>query len=372
MKKLKKWLLSLCIFLGLAMMKFLRKQENGEANVLPSYIAAVKGNNLQLYSEVEGTLNGKIKFTVLSKRFATRFLAETRNIKKHNKENREKLNYHIWQEICDQGIESLLYNPTFPYLPTLASYLGNLNLDYIERNSGIRIFGYLLFSQTANYQLSLNTQYAIVHVWFSKDKAVENSKLLFNANSPLQNNMSNIFNLKANVKYFIDIIIKTGNVQGSFQLQWIHQDGVKAPSNIGIVTFTPFYETLYNFHDKVSKLPMLINKKEIPELYEKGNNQLRWQSLLLPFIEDEKVHDLFPICDYQPSYLQKGEIKNEFQGIWETHLTSVYPDDDTNLTFKLKSSNLNQILPGNPVLDQAIAEEVVNRVMESLEQRFPS
>ena len=372
MKKLKKWLLSLCIFLGLAMMKFLRKQENGEANVLPSYIVAVKGNNLQLYSEVEGTLNGKIKFTVLSKRFATRFLAETRNIKKHNKENREKLNYHIWQEICDQGIESLLYNPTFPYLPTLASYLGNLNLDYIERNSGIRIFGYLLFSQTANYQLSLNTQYAIVHVWFSKDKAVENSKLLFNANSPHQNNMSNIFNLKANVKYFIDIIIKTGNVQGSFQLQWIHQDGVKAPSNIGIVTFTPFYETLYNFHDKVSKLPMLINKKEIPELYEKGNNQLRWQSLLLPFIEDEKVHDLFPICDYQPSYLQKGEIKNEFQGIWETHLTSVYPDDDTNLTFKLKSSNLNQILPGNPVLDQAIAEEVVNRVMESLEQRFPS
>ena len=372
MKKLKKWLLSLCIFLGLAMMKFLRKQENGEANVLPSYIVAVKGNNLQLYSEVEGTLNGKIKFTVLSKRFATRFLAETRNIKKHNKENREKLNYHIWQEICDQGIESLLYNPTFPYLPTLASYLGNLNLDYIERNSGRRIFGYLLFSQTANYQLSLNTQYAIVHVWFSKDKAVENSKLLFNANSPHQNNMSNIFNLKANVKYFIDIIIKTGNVQGSFQLQWIHQDGVKAPSNIGIVTFTPFYETLYNFHDKVSKLPMLINKKEIPELYEKGNNQLRWQSLLLPFIEDEKVHDLFPICDYQPSYLQKGEIKNEFQGIWETHLTSVYPDDDTNLTFKLKSSNLNQILPGNPVLDQAIAEEVVNRVMESLEQRFPS
>ena len=354
------------------MMKFLRKQENGEANVLPSYIVAVKGNNLQLYSEVDGTLNGKIKLTVLSKRFPISFLTETGNIKKHNKDNREKLNYHIWQEICDQGIESLLYNPTFPYLPTLASYVGNLNLDYIEKNSGIRIFGYLLFSQTANYQLSLNTQYANVHVWFSKNKAVENSKLLFNVNSPHQNSMSNIFNLKANVKYFIDIVIKTGNVQGSFRLKCIHQDGVKASKNINIVTFIPFDETLYNFHDKISKLPMLIDKKEIPELYEKGNNQHRWQSLLLPFIEDEEVQDLFPICDYQPSYLMKGKITKEFQGIWETHLTSVYPDDGTNLTFKLKSSNFNQILPGNPVLDQTIAEEVVNRVMESLEQHFPS
>ena len=371
MKTLKKWLFCLCIFLGLAMIKFLRKK-NGEANAWPSYIVAVKGNNLRLYSEVEGTLNGKIKYTVLSKRFATRFLTETPNIKKHNKDNREKLNYHIWQEICDQGMESLLYNPTFPYLPTLASYVGNLDLDYIEKNSGIRIFGYLLFSQTANYQLSLNTQYAIVHVWFSKDKAIENSRLLFNANSPHQNSVSNIFNLKANVKYFIDIVVKTGDVQGSFQLQWIHQDGIKASKNIGRVTFIPFYDTLYNFHDKVNKLPMLIDKNEIPELYEKGNNQRRWQSLLLPFIEDEEVHDLFPICDYQPSYLQKGKIRKEFQGIWETHLTSVYPDDGTNLTFKLKSSNLNQILPGNPVLDQTIAEEVVNSVMESLEQRFPS
>ena len=161
--------------------------------MLPSYIVAVKGNNLQLYSEVEETLNGKIKFTALSKRFATRFLTETRSIKKH-KDIREKLNYHIWQEICDQDIESLLYNPTFPYLPTLASYVGNLDLDYIEKNSGIRIFGYLLFSQTANYQLSLNTEYVIVHVWFSKDEAIENSKLLFNANTPHQNNISNIFN----------------------------------------------------------------------------------------------------------------------------------------------------------------------------------
>ena len=371
MKSLKKWLLSLCIFLGLAMMKFLRKQENGGSNMLPSYIVAVKGNNLQLYSEVEETLNGKIKFTALSKRFATRFLTETRSIKKH-KDIREKLNYHIWQEICDQDIESLIYNPTFPYLPTLASYVGNLDLDYIEKNSGIRIFGYLLFSQTANYQLSLNTEYVIVHVWFSKDEAIENSKLLFNANTPHQNNISNIFNLKSNVKYFIDIVIKTGNVQGSFRLQWIYQDGVKASKNIDKATFIPFYDTLYNFHDNVSKLPVLNDIKEIPELYEKENNQLRWQSLLLPFIEDEEVHDLFPVCDYQPSYLQKGKITNTFQGIWETHLTSVYPDDDTNLTFKLKSSNLNQILPGNPVLDQTIAEEVVNRVIESLEQRFPS
>ena len=372
MKNLKKWLPSLCTFLVFGMLKFLRKQENGEFNILPSYIVAVKGNNLQLYSEVEGTLNGKIKFTAFSKRFATRFLTETRNIKIHNKDTREKLNYHIWQEICDQSIESLLYNPTFPYLPTLESYVGNLDLDYIEKNSGVRIFGYLLFSQTANYQLSLNTQFAIVHVWFSKDKAIENSELLFNANSPHQNNVSNIFNLKANVKYFIDIVIKTGNVQGSFQLQWIHQDDVKASKNIDQVTFIPFYDTLHNFHDRVSKLPMLIDKKEIPELYENGNNQLRWQSLLLPFIEGEEVHDLFPICDYQPSYLQKGKITNKFQGIWETRLTAVYPDDDTNLTFKLKSSNLNQMLPGNPVLDETIAAEVVNSVMESLEQRFPS
>ena len=51
-------------------------------------------------------------------------------------------------------------------------YYGNLDLDYIEKNSGIRIFGYILFSQTANYQLSLNTEYVIVHVWFSKDQTV--------------------------------------------------------------------------------------------------------------------------------------------------------------------------------------------------------
>ena len=55
-------------------------------------------------------------------------------------------------------------------------------------------------------------------------------------------------------------------MQGSFRLQWIYQDGVKASKNIDKVTFIPFYDTLSNFHDKVSKLPMLNDKKEIPEL----------------------------------------------------------------------------------------------------------
>ena len=62
-------------------------------------------------------------------------------------------------------------------------YYGNLDLDYIEKNSGIKIFGYILFSQTANYQLSLNTESVTVHMWFSKDEAIENPKLLFNASS---------------------------------------------------------------------------------------------------------------------------------------------------------------------------------------------
>ena len=60
-------------------------------------------------------------------------------------------------------------------------------------------------------------------------------------------------------------------MQGSFRLQWIYQDGVKASKNIDKVTFIPFYDTLSNFHDKVSKLPMLNDKKEIPELSGEGS-----------------------------------------------------------------------------------------------------
>ena len=344
--------------------------------LLPSYVIAVRGNNLPIYTEVKGLIsnfdNDFMQLTSNSTRNAWQFKREANNVKNHVPTVTEHLNYHIWVEICHPVIENLLYNPTFPHLPNAALYVDKLYLSDILKNSGIRIFGCLKVRNTANYQFVLTTKYAVSHVWLSQDKEIKNSKQIFNDSSLNQNVFSRIVRLKAENEYFIDIVIKTGNQKGLFNLKWIEKNKHEVPKEIEKSSFMPFSDALYHSYDSMSKyqLPMLKKRKDISELYRSKANYNRLQSLLIPFIDEKDVKDLFPVCNYEPSYLQKDKIKDRYQGVWETHLTYIYPPDETNISFQLESVNHNHLIGGNPVLDQIVAEQVAYNVMEAMEKQF--
>ena len=344
--------------------------------LLPSYVIAVRGNKLPIYTEVKGLIStfddDFMQLTSNSTQNIWQFKREANFVKSYVSTVTEQLNYHIWVEICHPIIDNLLHNPAFPHLPSAALYIDNLDLSNILKNSGVRIFGYLKVRNTANYQFVLTTKYAVSHVWLSQDKEIRNSKQIFNDSSHNQNVFSRIVRLKAGNEYFIDIVIKTGNRKGLFNLKWIEKDK-QVPREIEKSSLMPFSDTLYHSYDSMSKyqLPMLKERKYISELYRSKANYNRLQSLLIPFIDEKDVKDLFPVCNYEPSYLQKDKIKDRYQGVWETHLTYIYPPDETNISFQLDSVNRNHLIGGNPVLDQVVAEKVAYDVMEALEKQFP-
>ena len=83
--------------------------------------------------------------------------------------------------------------------------------------------------------------------------------------------------------------------------------------------------------------------------------QRRAEMYYLPFISESDSKDLFPPCDYNPSYLVKGTL-SRYQCTWELYFSSIYPVDYGDILWKERGDFL---LFGNDILDENVAEAVV-------------
>ena len=188
------FLLSIWIIFGAFNFEWFIKNKK-RIKLLPSYVSAVRGNSVSIYAEVKGSINNFDDDII--KQTNAKLLAFKSFFHTERKQEPvvNHLNYHIWNEICFPVIENLIYNPTFPDLPSKSLYIDTLKLKNIGSNSGIRVFGYIKITQTKKYKFWLYTRNSVATVWLSRDEKVTNSKLFIQSHLSEQNVFSN-FSLK--------------------------------------------------------------------------------------------------------------------------------------------------------------------------------
>ena len=346
----------------------------------PGVIVAQKGNLLPLYTKVRGLTQGEEPLQIISKAAELKILEDTyrskRTRKLHQNTIDNYINVHMWYEICGLTFDSLLKNPLFPHLPSARTTLNKMEIDVIEINLGMRIFGYMSLNDSGEYTFMLQTKYANAQVWFSESMDHKDSELLCEINN-LQNNGVHVVSKAMQLsvgKYFFDIVVKTGNrYKGSFVLKWMTPQRQTAHS-IDSTIFSPVFNDIFYRSNEVildydipRNLPMLYTRKKLSELYFDEVNFRRSKMYLLPFVPEEDIVDLFTECDYFPSYIIHKKLAKD-QGVWETHYTSIYPGDHTNVSYRLLT-NIDQVIFGNDILGKEIADDVVSKTMDALKTK---
>lgn len=351
---------------------------NSHVYIEPSYVIAVKGSKkVPLYAQVRGIPlpNESVIFLSKNSLSKSQMFVYKNNTNSIDSSKIHYLNSHTWREICYTDLQNLLNYPLFPHLPSARESLDSLEILNINKMVGNRIFGYICLQETSKVQFSILSSGVNVQVWLSSSSLPSDAELLFAQQvGRKREKFSKFVTFKRDQKYFIDIIIKTGDMPGKFILKWITETD-KDFQRIGKLNLCPFVNDVAYNGDMVvldyqvpKTTKMLSPRKKLTELYNPINYK-RSRMYLLSFIPEEDTKYLFHQCKYEPSYVMKKKLKREFQGVWETHLTEIYPPDESNITYKLLSSDKGHIIFGNPLLKKKSADDIVKEVMIALENK---
>ena len=286
------------------------------------------------------------------------------------------LNVEIWKDICGHKMQSLKHFPLFPHRPSTRLRTSALQLYFRQEleNSGLRIFGYLSPIESGDYSFHLDTS-ETSELWISSDSRPENSKLIANSTFGVAwkfDGRGSLVSLLAGKLYYLEVLLKHGKFERKFchfevkwkSSSWRVDDIREIPSNVFIARDT-FEEARTFDHNKNLVLPM-HNKRQDPS-FATEESQRRAEMYHLPFIIDSDSTDLFPACDYNPSYLVKGPLER-YQSTWELHFSSIYPFDYGDILWKEREDFLSF---GNDILDENVAKAVVSQVWTQIENKHP-
>jgi len=331
-------------------------------NFEPSYIIFRKGNSLPLFGAIQSQNRFHGKSVI---QYNLDIETKARGISKQSTKQitipKHSLHYMIWTEICKNKLENLLYQPLFPHLPTVETITTTLELNIRDQSSGVYIFGKILPPTTGFYILHVSSEDVNFQVWISENEDPAKATLI------LQNDrsMTESMELKSKNAYYIGIVFTSSSASGKFSLEW------NIPGENKIVqirsSFIESYEkTSPLYQEAISQnIPILYEKIPLADMYSSKTNKNRYQIFKLPFIPQKDVEGLFPTCDYHPSYLIDKKLER-YAGQWETHFTSIYPEDETDMLMYHQGVHLPQIIYGNPVLKRDIAESVVTEVIDAI------
>ena len=332
-----------------------------------SYIILRKGNLLPLY----GAIQSQRKFGRTPQIFfnneveiEAKALIPTHNkllISLGVKEN--LLSLYKWTEICGQSIDSFIYHPLFPHLPEQKKYTPKIYFEELSSKSGFYIFGKLKNFVDGIHSFKVSSTNVAFQVWLSQDKNPQNAILV------LHENMKESKELMLNKSQYIGIVLKTGSNAGKFILSWL-QPGRKKYSYIPADCLEPYQKGSPHLKmDELQKVAILKAKIPLSEMYGSKKSAERVNMFKIPFVPEIDTVGLFPTCHYEPSYLLKEKLKTQYAGQWETHFTSTYPDDETDLKIYHDGSTQPQIIYGNPIIKPTIAIEVVSKVIAAIQKK---
>ena len=283
----------------------------------------------------------------------------------HSLEKFGKLNVHIWEEICGESLGSLRNHALFPNLPSRRTRIKKTVFFHSEKNQdfGERIFGFLHPKRSGVH--SFRVRGASFEVWISTDSNPLNSRLISRQESKENVDITTVvFELLLENKdpRYIEILHKKGQKYYRFVLQW------KAPgslhySELSGTDISLMLDDQYLSHGQVDvdlpiqTIPHIHRKDPFPayDSFEKPRATLHQ----LPILDGSWLDGILPTCEYKPSYIV-DRVLRYYHGVWETHYSSLYPVDKSNLT------RLGWISLGNDELAKEKALAVVAKFMEAL------
>lgn len=297
------------------------------------------------------------------------------------------LTVEIWKDICGYEMHSLKEFPLFPNGPSIRLTTSTLRMHFQRdfENFGLRIFGFLLPTESGNYSFNLASS-GSSELWLSTDSRPENSNLIANVTSAVSwKKRRKLIPLFAGRRYYMEILCKHGRHESGSHLHLKWQSSSwkeREPRDIPSEVLTAFEDNqdsngVYDLSNpslvRVDRdknrfvLPMHVEHRDPSFINEKVKR--RAEMHLLPFIREEDARGLFPPCQYNPSYIVKTPL-SRYQSTWESHYTSIYPYDYSDIVRK-KFENDNFVSFGNDQMEEKTAKNVVSQVWAALRKKHP-
>ena len=343
----------------------------------PAYVIGVRRNKLPLHTAITADDNTGTVFHPSSEIQKADFQLFQKSksrlkVKAFNSDLNGVLNVHIWDEICTEKLDNLRHYPIFPNMPSRRMLVDTFKVTGIGYDCGVRIFGYIKPVKSGAYRFALSVSHGESELWLSSTMEPQDLKLI----CPTDSYISNPQKLNNGHAYYVEALYKIGVRTPRFEVKWSLPDDTDTFNVINSSFIKPFFddsgvsgkEVINEF--KVPPYLDIHKKLDYPPHFRTPEINKRRHMIHLPYIEEGDVENLFPTCPYNPSYIIKSGRTFWFKGVWETHYTSVYPIDATNLTLKLKDGS-RQIQFGNDVLDENRAQMIVNQVVRAVEKHRP-
>ncbi|KAJ7387255.1 hypothetical protein OS493_004231 [Desmophyllum pertusum] len=126
--------------------------------------------------------------------------------------------------------------------------------------------------------------------------------------------------------------------------------------------------SIYLVRDNDIVLPMHIKHRDPSFVNEEVKR--RAEIYRLPFINEEDTQDLFPPCQYNPSYIVKKPLER-YQAMWENHYSSIYPFDYSDILDKRDGDWEDFVSFGNDQMDENTAKEIISQVWTQIQSKNP-
>lgn len=297
------------------------------------------------------------------------------------------LNVAIWEDMCGDDMLSLKEFPLFPHGPSTRQRTSRLQMYFTRQfeNFGLRIYGFLSPRESGDYNFNLAST-GSSEMWISLDSNPENSKMIVNITSELSWSSNQYIPLSVGKRYYLEILLKHGYnylVRSNYlhlkwrSSTWKEHDLRDIPSDVLVAFEDDHDQSIFDkmisnllvsqkFDNNVI-LPMHIKLQD--PLFANEESRRRVELYHLPFISERDTQDLFPPCQYNPSYIVKESLWR-YQATWETHYTSIYPFDHSDVRRK-KYPGDNFISLGNDEVDKNTAQAIASQVWAQIQSKHP-
>ena len=327
------------------------------------------------------------------------------------------VNVHIWRGLCCPKVNSLRQYPLFPTLPRERLLRHTINSGPLGTWYGQRIMGFIHPPNTGYYTFHL-VAHVYAELWLSEKSNTMDVKLVAkiakeNKKSsvarPVSHTSSKMY-LEKGKKYFFDVL----HVMNGGMMQRDHVNvtwripGSQMYTEISNRFVSPLLtdEASFSSHkamaerDDLLRAPRSVIDTELndadggyddedyegmvaPEKHNKLSDQFLTSfggdfELENPYsiIEFEQLPDksdeilsVFPSCSYEPTYAKNRTFKR-FEGIWQTHFSSLFPDDGTR-EFICIGNKQRKDCEGNEFLTESEVLELVHIFMKKIDEKYP-
>lgn len=327
-----------------------------------------------------------------------------------------RVNVHIWRGLCCPKVNSLRQYPLFPTLPKKRLLRHSINSGPLGTWYGQRIMGYVHPPHTGNYTFHLDA-HVYAEFWLSKKPNTMDVELI--AKIAKQNRKKLIAKsvsrdsgklyLEKGEKYFFDVLhVMNGGMmrRDHVNVTW-KVPGSHVFREISRTFLSPLLTDAFSNHDVLTERgddllrePRSVIDTEtndadggegdedyegiaIPEKQNKLSDKFstyfgedfdtenRFDRIKFEDLQDNsnEILSVLPICSYEPTYVEKRTFKR-FEGVWQTHFSSLFPDDGTKEFICIGNKQRNDC-EGNDFLTEAEVLELVQMFTKKIDEKYP-